>query len=565
MSSPSGPPIAKQRRLLPQVVMAVAVVGATAWSLLTTQYQFAKGDDGWQAPMVVHLRDPALLNHDPLITEIGARYKSALFYLLAWLAGLLGLEEAYTLVFVLTRFLTLAAYYHVARVTTRSRAVGLVAVLLLTGYGYYSFGTYLGGTPLLEEKLVPRSPALPFAFMALAACIQRRHGSVAGWLTATIAIHPVTGVNVLGLYVVYTVLSVPRVAWRPFMTALGVVGAILGVTALWTGQLGNSSSDLFVDGEWREIVAATVGPWVFIQQDTAWALPQFPTALAVGGLSVLVAGGRWLRRVYFRLLTGAVLAGVIHFFGVDRMGLHPLLEACPERATLGVTAFAGIGLAVLIVRTFPRTSEVGRLILSLLFAAIVFRADPRGTVFLFLASLIVAAPAATRSAVIVGGLTLLGFTATLGVHPFRAGPFQWESLNGLQGFGGLATRGSSDLDLKEAQLWIREHSDKEDTILPPLVHARGWQIYSQRSCSFNSSLHTYTHLSRDFAHRYRVLAERLQSLREGQQVDPVALFNYAREIKARWIAVDSRDTPMGSGAPKPAFTSGLYQVYRVVP
>src|SRR5262249_49806316 len=148
---------------------ALFLAGAVTWSLATANYRFGQGDDGWQAPMVLHQMNPSLLTKDPLITEIGRYYQSGLFPLLALRARSFGIARSYSFAFVLNRVLTILAYYYFAWACTRRRSTAVLAAWLLTGFGYYGFGTYLSGTPMLEEKLVPRTAAMPFTLAALAA------------------------------------------------------------------------------------------------------------------------------------------------------------------------------------------------------------------------------------------------------------------------------------------------------------------------------------------------------------------------------------------------------------
>jgi hypothetical protein len=557
----------------------VGIVLATGWSIGTTDYRFAQGDDAWQAPMVLHLVNPALLNRDPLITEIGVHYRSGLFSVIAGCARILQspkpeaqspkssgefIAEAYAILFVLNRFLSIAAFYYLTHVATQSRTVGMVGAFLFAGFGYYSFGTYLGGTPLLEEKLVPRAFAVPFVLLALAACIRRQHVLAAIWLGLTAIIHPVTGVNVMGIYVVYTLLDRRPIAWRQFALALALLAALVIGIVYWTGAVGGWEGDGFIDPQWRQIIAATVGPWVFVTRDTAWALPAFPMALLVGLGSVWATKSPQLRGIYSRFVIGGLLAIVLHFVAVDWLGCHALLEACPERATIAVVAFAGVALSALIARAWHFSGWVGRIAAVLLFLAVLLRLPFVVTGFLFLVVLVLSAPH-YRPFLSVAALAMV---TVIGILLWRAGPrialadlAVAEAAPGMgvlgrlsHGFRQLAALGIDDADMVRAQQWIRDHSAIDDLVLPPIRSARGWEIFSERSCPFNSSFHTYTHLSRDLAIRYEALARRMHDI-SWQDFEA-----YAGEIGARWVIIDARG-PLKMPAAVNAIQFGPYEVH----
>lgn len=561
------------------------VLLAALWGISSTGYRFAEGDDAWQAPMVLHAMDRALLNRDPLITEVGSRYKSGLFPLVAAVARSSDLPIAYAAFFVLNRVLSVSAFAYLTYTLTRSRRAAVLSAFLFTGFGYYGFGTYLGGTPLLEEKLVPRAFAVPAVLLALAAMVVGRHLWALAWLVVVGVVHPVTGVNLLGVYVVYTLLCYPRIAWRDFATST-IAGLAVAATFAIASRAGGDSDELFLDGPWREIVKATVGAYVFVLPDTAWAWPAFPMALLVGAGSSLAlyfwhgrASRPWhpgeqtspqrgvevttLPIVYARFLVAGALAVLLHVVAVDWLGFHPLLEACPERATIAVVAVGGVALAALLDRLFVAPRLLAKLAPGLLTAAVVLRADWRVTAALFLACLLGSVPRAEALAGLSAGLIALlagvlavarPATASPGASPWSRDAWAWT----VGGVRQLAALGVEDEAKKDGQLWLREHSGVDDLILPPLRAARGWQVFSRRACPFNGSFLTYTHLTRELALRYDQLAATVWGIRTWADLDA-----YARTTGAAWMVRDRRDGLRMTGAPRPAFEQGPYEVYPV--
>jgi hypothetical protein len=535
--------------------LALGILAATGWSLCTSDYRFAQGDDGWQAPMVLHYFDTDLLKGDPLITEIAPLYKSLLFPLMAFtMHGTGSIASAYALVFILNRLLSIAAFaYLTYQVAGKARA-GVVAAFLLTGFGFYGFGIYLGRTPLLEEKLVPRAFAVPFACMALAAMIRSRHGLSCAWLIATFLIHPTTGLNLIGVYIIFTLLAYRSVRWTTFgLSAL----ALTLVVGIFVYSARTATGPLLLDDHWRNIIDLTVGPWVFLLKDTAWAPGEFPMALCIGLASAWAMGAGPWRDAYFRIVAAGLLAVLIHLVAVDWLGIHPALEACPERATLVVVVMGGVGLSLLVVRVLEMPGAWSKTVATGLCLAIVLRMDYRIIALLFMMAALMTAPREWRiagSCMAMVALALLVIVAWMEGEPESASMSQgW-----FRGISQLKALGVTDQNQLAVEEWIRDHSDKDSIIFPPLRNSRGWEVFSQRSCAFNSSFHTYTHISRPLALDYERLLTNLQAIRNWHDLE-----QYARTVGSKWIITDQREPRAYPGAPAPKFQSGPYRVLEV--
>jgi hypothetical protein len=560
---------------------AVFLAGAVIWSVATADYRFGQGDDGWQAPMVLHQMNPSLLTKDPLVTEIGRYYQSGLFPLLAMVARHIGLPRSYAFCFVLNRVLTIVAYYYFALACTRRRSTAVLAAWLLTGFGYYGFGTYLSGTPLLEEKVVPRAAALPFALAGLAATVLGRPIEAGIWIIATVVLHPVTGINTLGIFLAYGLLSMvasspaaSRLAgasplpaginqhrahyWTRFF-AVGCILVLFGGVFAWT-QL-RSDAPLWLDNAWRNIITDWVGKYVFIGQDTAWGTAFFPTALVLGGIAILACRDPDLEKIAVKFGLAALLACVLHWVAVDRLGFHPLLEASPERTTYVIVAMAGVGLAACL-RSLATQSGMGMALACALTAAILLRLDYRWLMVIVLAGLVLSVPVRFRAIPGIGVATVaacLALFAWRGQSPAEGPAYQWPRLTGIATLKALGITGNHVAQW-EMEEWIRDHSAVDDVLLPPLKQSRGWQINSQRACLFNPSLHTYTHFSPDLARRYDECTADAYRLVHGTWDE---LADYARKRGVAWIITNDEYRNQHPDMPPADFSRGPYEVRRM--
>ena len=128
----------------------------------------------------------------------------------------------------------------------------------------------------------------------------------------------------------------------------------------------------------------------------------------------------------------------------------------------------------------------------------------------------------------------------------------------LEGLGDVRRLGISDDDFVKTQLWIKEHSQADETILPPRGRARGWQVFSERSYVGTGSLIYYTNLSRRLALQYDDFVKRVPS---GANVSWREMVQFGRREGADWIVVDERSCRRRDGDPTPRFSAGPYHVF----
>ena len=428
------------------------------------------------------------------------------------------------------RIFLVFSYYHLAYVSTRSRAVALIAAVVLTSFTHGYLGTYLGAVPLVERGLLVRSAALPLAFMALAAAIGQRHALAAVWLGLTFLFHPVTGINAFGVCLVYGILSYRTLAWQPFLLAVLAVGGVIGGYVFFMG--GERHVPLFLDPQWRHIVDETVGGYVFITPEIA--AKKFWATVIPGLLAVLVTRSPRLSAIYYRFAVAAGLAVVVHFLAADVAGFVPLFHCCPERASFALVAISGIGLAAMIHELWRLGRRSSRALAAALLAGLLLQLHFLLIAILFTASLPMligregAGTIKRPSLRTVGwgcGLLSLGLLLVFGravVRAVRANDLSHRLVSvllqtpddgrlRLEGLGDVRRLGISDDDFVNTQRWIKEHSQAGDTILPPRGTARGWQVFSERSYVGTGSLIYYTNLSRELALRYDGFVKRVPS------------------------------------------------------
>lgn len=555
-----------------KVLLALGLL--TLFSLLATPYRFAANDDGLQAPLVLHWLDPGLLAGDPLVTEVAGSYQSALFPILGSITIVTSLPFAYASVFILVRFLLLSAYFVFCRALTGERRASLLAVALLTGFGFYGFGTYLGGVPLLEEKLVPRAAALPFALLTLASRVRDRSAATAAFGSVTLLLHPVTGVATVGLALVYALLARSEILWRRAVvldtTLLALVGLYLSWIRPWDGV------DAWrLDPTWRATIEASVGAWVFVTRDTAWSPALFPCAVALGVLALVAVPHPRVRRISLRFALATALAIALHAVAVDGAGLHALLLACPERASFVVPACTGAALGLLLDRRLREPWIVSRAVAFLTFVAILARVDGFTTFGLVVACCLVPASRGlsglpARRVLLARTLLVVALASPLvpvavrlvGVYRPSAEGGTSRLVTQLPGARNLLSLGETDPSKRAVQEWLRTHTSPGESFLPPLGYSIGWQVHSQRPSVWSGAMLAYVHLSPQLAARYE---DYVRVARPLHGASWRAVLELAAASGANWLIVDARINPRQPGDPAPLFFAGPYRVLEVKP
>ena len=569
--------------MLRRAAIVLLLLLATVLSIATTEYGFCVGDATGQVPLVVHAMNPALLNRDPLITELGAQYKSAAIVLLAALAKVTSLYIAYAVVFVVARFLLVISYYRLALCVTARPAVALVAVFVLAGFGYYGIGMYCCGIPLVEGTFVPRVAALPFALFALAASIDRKNLAVAIWLSMTLLLHPLTGLCAIGLHVVYAMLDWRRRNAFSFVTSLALPLAAMVLTYFWTYR--HSGTPLRIDREWLAIIDRVNGPYLFLLKDIARV--RFLTSLTFAAISLIVLREAAQGRIFVKVALACGAALLTHMIGADLLAIHLLVNACPERASYAIVALSGIALATLIERAW----RMGRLHLKLLagalFASFLFRADNRVIVVAIAACLVAVAWGSSfrtwRLRVVMSVAAAFIVFAAVGLFPSMSrsltagvvrsnwhGFFASDVLDDrfsppvlFHGWRDLRSLGMRNFEEKiPIQQWIRDSTPVDAVLSPPPGNTHGWQVVSERACILRPSFFSYTLLSRKLALDFQAFMRRYP---RNPNISWAECVRFGRGEGADFVLVDDRIQVHQPEDPQPLHSSGHYHVLAARP
>jgi hypothetical protein len=594
---------ARERREFTLGTIAL-LVAATVWSIASTCYRYDDGDLLWQVPMVLHIMNPELLKHDPLITEVAVRYQSLSFYSLAACTHFASLPSVFAVFFVIVRAATIFAFYRLAYVCTASRASALVATFLLTAVG--GSYQYLTSVPVPEAYLVPRSVALPFVLMAMASMVRETHEWSALWLSLTFLIHPVTGVDLTGVYFVYHLVAFRQLNWRPFLRACVAIACFIGSFTVFTTRFG--LPEMFLTSDWRALVDRYVpGECIFLfPYAFSSSMTRFWVLMIGGVLLVAITRPAPLVSPFCRFLVAGFAGILVHCLTVDWLGIVLFVQAVPARATVACLVMAIIVQGACVVFLWDRGTLLTRGVACLLFLDLFL--GLRFPIAIFAIAILVTywhrknqpdkpGPASTwRGAILpaVAAFTLLAIASVLfGSLSERMAAIRNGTSREFQGVQDLANlgmrRGRDGINQIETQRWIREHSRVDDVIFAPVgtesnagvtsvsrkigngaseksvrpvdkyKEGKGWQLFSERACTFHGSLYTYVHLSRSFAMRYKSFVERLPRGPEASWND---MIRFAAGEGADWIVIDERAYPRRKGDPMPVFSAGAYHVVR---
>jgi hypothetical protein len=386
------------------------------------------------------------------------------------------------------------------------------------------------------------------------------------WILLTVLMHPVTGINTLGIFLVYGLLSTVTIgsgvsgherAVRRFLAVGCLLILFCGVFA-WT-QLRNDAP-LWLDPAWRVVIAPTVGRYVFIGQDSAWSPALFPTALVIGSIAILACRDPSLETIGIKFGLAGLCACILHWVAVDRLGFHPLLEASPERATFIIVAVAGVGLAAWL-RALATASGIGMSLACVMTVAIVLRLDYRWLLVIVLAALALSVPVRFRAISAIGVATAalcMSLLAWRGQGAGEGPAYRWPQLTGMASLKALGIAGNH-VPQWEMEQWIRQHSEVDQVLMPPF-ESRGWEINSERACLFNMSLQTYTHFSPELARRYDGCLGDSHRLLHGTWDD---LADYARQQGASWVITDDKYRRGHPDLPPADFAKGPYEARRI--
>jgi hypothetical protein len=533
---------------------------AAVFSVLRKGYQFDGyySDDAVQAPLILNRIHPELLANDPLIGLIVDRYQSGLFDLVTLLAPLIEIHVAYFVLFLTARVLACVAVYRLTVTLSGSSLAGILSTFLVAG----SEISYFGGINFVETILTPRGLALPLGLFGLNAFLRRRPGAMGLWLAACLYVHPVSGINFLGAIAfcgVFFPASAPRKAFYAVLAALALEILLI---AVWAGQIGGEPGPLRFDDAWAEVIARTVGPWVYLRLLQPDFLLRTAWILVFGAIGVAAAGSREFQISFGRIALASAVALLLHAVGVDLLNLRFLLHAAPQRATVVLAAFSVAAVGLWIARSIWQPDPLRRALGIAFFLASVLLQDLQvAIVFGLLLALAwwlretELAPrwrASIAAALVCGTLAITWPSVISSFHlsPDRLG----TRVDRLRSLG-------LDVDWVTVQNHIRLHSRVGDFVMPPM--ARSPRLFAQRPSTLTWKMQSFTHISRPYAFEY--MAWRRDVGIPMQTAGTAEAIEIARRAGARWLVLDDRDTPAAPDDPAPDFRAGPYRAFSLEP
>jgi hypothetical protein len=557
----SGAPSAEMRNSWRERLLVGICVGLAALlSVLRKGYQFDGyyADDQFWNTLLVHRIHPGLLANDPLVELIADRYQSGLFDMITALAPAIEIHVAAFALFLIARALTCTAVYQLTLTLTRSRLAGVFSAFLVAGASI----SYFGGVNFVETILTPRGLALPLALFGLDAFLRRRPVAMALWLAVCLYVHPVTGINITGA-IAFCGLVFPDAAPRKsFTVALAALALeTLGI-AFRTGQLGGDAHGLRFDAAWAEVIAETVGPWVYLHLVRLDFLVASTWVLVFGAIGAVAVGSRELRSRLSRFSLASIAALGVHAVGVDVLNVRLLLQASPQRATVALAALSVAAVGFWIAKSIRANDPLRRALgVAFLLAGVLVQDTSVAILFGLLLAIAwglrnAAIPAGWRTAlgavfvVAILAISWPAVVASFNLAPERVGT-RVAKLRSL----GL------DDDWVTVQRHIRRHSRVGEPVMaPPALSPR---VFAQRPSTLRLKMQSFTHVSRAYAFEFMDWRRDVGiPMRTAGAAEAIEI---ARRAGARWLVLDERDTPSEPGDPAPDFRAGPYRAFSLAP
>lgn len=531
---------------------------AAIWSVLRKGYRFDgyfADDQTWNALLIDRLH-PGLLHGDPLIELIAERYASGLLDAMVLLAPFADLPIISIVLFAIARFATCAGIFTLTRTLTGSVASGIMSAFFVAG----AWIAYFGGVNFVESILTPRGVALPFALFALDAYLRRRPFATTSLLAACLYVHPVTGVNLLGIVAFCELFFRERESRRGFGLGIALLFAELLWIGLRTGELSGDGAGLRFDAAWAEVIAATVGPWVYLHRIPAGFAVACAWILVFGAFGVVYTGTQALRTAAIRFSIAACAAIAIHIIAVDLLNLRLMLQLSPQRAGLAMAAVAVAAVGHWTAQSIRDGDPVRRAFgIAFLLSSVLLADLSLSLVFGVLLSIAWWPPSGRLlpgvrkqfAVALVAGIAVFFWPSireSFHLRPERIGPH----------LVALSTLGV-DEDWASVQRYIREHSEPGEAVMaPPALSPR---VFAQRPSTMRLKMQSFTYVSRPYAFRFDAWQRDIgiPLLR----ADTREALDLARRAAARWLVLDDRETPVSARDPRPDTRSGPYRAYSI--
>jgi len=556
----SGPRPGARSRARSRFLVATGIGAAAVLSVLRKGFQFDgffADDQVWNALLIDRI-DPGVLAGDPLIELVGGRYESGLFDVMVAAAPAAPLPVLAFALFAFARLLTFTAFYRITVTLTHSAAAGVVGALLLAGASI----SYFSGLNFVDTILTPRGFALPLALFGLDAFLRRRPVAMTAWLTGCLYVHPVTGINVLGVVAFCGLVFPDMRPRRSFWTAVMWLVALVLLLAFRAEQFAGGGLALRYDDAWAEVIAQTVGPWVYLHLLPPAVVLAGAWPLLFGGIGVVAAGRPELRTTLLRFGLAALAAVALHAVTVDWLNFRLLLQLSPQRATLPLTVACVAALAFWIAESLRARDPLRRVLAAAFLAAAVLQQD-LAVAGLFGGALALAgwlprASPAPRWRAAIAGVTVAAIAIL--TWPILVASFHFAPERLAPRLALLRSLGV-DEDWAAVQKHIRLNSQRGEAVIAPA--ALSPRVFARRPSTLRTKMQSFTHLSRSFAFEY--MAWRRDVGLPMERADTAEAIAIARGTPARWLVLDDRATAVAPRDPQPEFRVGHYRAYALAP
>jgi hypothetical protein len=157
------------------------------------------------------------------------------------------------------------------------------------------------------------------------------------------------------------------------------------------------------------------------------------------------------------------------------------------------------------------------------------------------------------AAIAIGGVLVVTGAAVVG-------SFQLKPERVRTHFERLRRLGS-DADWVAIQLYVREHSQVGDVVMPPM--ALSPRLVAQRPSTLTWKMQSFTHLSRPYAFAYWDWRQEVGlPFERATTEESIAL---AQRSGASWLVLDDREKPPAQADPPPDHRVGPFRAYQIAP
>lgn len=211
-------------RKIKRIVIGLLQIVLTAFLYIYLfGYYYGWSDHNEQLPIIMRILDPTYLQNDFFVNAtsgFSVRYYFSL--LMAGIASILSLEEAYFLVYLISLCLFIFGVYRLSFCLFRNRTASYVAVFLILCLPGY----VLGGNKNWYNLLIPASIAMPLAVTAIYLFLSERKALAFMLLGVASLFHFTIGFEIAAILTICSLINFRHIQWKSFVLSI-VVFSIL--------------------------------------------------------------------------------------------------------------------------------------------------------------------------------------------------------------------------------------------------------------------------------------------------------------------------------------------------